>query len=61
MSCKRLISRITQNKPNYNHFYHGGIDMREEQMKKYIMDALEYTDETTLEQIYWFLKMELDA
>lgn len=32
--------------------------MRFEQMKKYIVDCLEDLEEATLEQLYWFLRME---
>lgn len=34
--------------------------MHEEQMKKYIMDAMEDMDQTSLEQLYWFVKLETD-
>lgn len=32
--------------------------MHREQMKKYIMDAMEDIDQTSLEQLYWFVKLE---
>lgn len=32
--------------------------MHTEEMKKYIMDSLEEMDATSLEQLYWFLRME---
>lgn len=32
--------------------------LRTEEMKKYIADSMEEMDATTLEQLYWFLRME---
>lgn len=32
--------------------------MHREQMKKYIMDAMEDMDQISLEQLYWFVKPE---
>lgn len=32
--------------------------MRTEEMKKYITDSLEDMDDTSLEQLYWFIRME---